>query len=143
LWKYKITEIDTVVSRIKQDDDIHHLHKEGFDNLLDGFNEFITENDVTYDNGFGYFNIYSTVAVESTDIIRTARSFYGNDWFSDIVVSSEETMWYEKVYFDLYKLIFFHKLSNVINLILGTSTIRIFSTRLTTANKSCFSAMVR
>ena len=99
------------VSQIKQDDDIHHLHKEGFDNLLDGFNEFITENDVTYDNEFGYFKIYSTVAVESTDIIRTAGSFYGNDWFSDIVVSSEETTWYGKVYFDfyLYKLILFQK----------------------------------
>jgi hypothetical protein len=98
LWTYKITEIDTAVSQIKQEDDIHRLHKEGFDNLLDGFDEFITENVVTYDNEFGYFKIYSTVAVELTDIIRTAGSFYGNDWFSDIVVSSEETMWYGKVY---------------------------------------------
>src|ERR1043165_8217264 len=116
LWTYKITEIDTGVFQIKQDNDIHHLHKEGFNNLLDGFDEFITENVVTFDNEFGYFKIYSTVAIESTDIIRTAGSFYGNDWFSDIVVSSEETMWYGKVYFDLNlcKLILFHKLSNVI-----------------------------
>ena len=116
MWTYKITEIDTAVSQIKQDDDIHRLHKEGFDNLLDGFDEFITENVVTFNNEFGYFKIYSTVAVESTDIIRTAGSFYGNDWFSNIVVSSKETMWYGKVYFDLdlCKLILFHKLSNVI-----------------------------
>lgn len=120
MWTYKITEINTAVSQIKlQDDDIHHLYKEGFDNLLDGFDEFITENDVTYDNEFGYFKIYSTVIVESTDIIRTTGSFYGNDWFSDIVVVSEEieeteeTMWYGKVYFDLYlyKLILFRKFS--------------------------------
>ena len=104
------------VFQIKQDDDIHRLHKEGFDNLLDGFDEFITENVVTFDNEFGYFKIYSTIAVESTDIIWIAGSFYGNDWFSDIVVSSEETMWYGKVYFnfDFCKFIFFYKLFNVI-----------------------------
>lgn len=99
-----------VVSQIKQDNNIHHLHKEGFDNLINGFNEFISENDITYDKKFGYFKIYSTAAVESTDIIRTAGNFHGNDWFSDIAVSSEETMWYRKVYFDLYlyKLILFY-----------------------------------
>ena len=53
--------------------------------------EFVTENDLTCDDEFGYFKIYSSVAVESTDIIRTAGSFYGNEWFSDVVVSSEET----------------------------------------------------
>ncbi|PKC01832.1 hypothetical protein RhiirA5_455552 [Rhizophagus irregularis] len=112
------------VSQIKQDDDIHHLYKEGFDNLLNGFDEFIMENDVIYDNEFGYFKIYSTVAVESTDIIRTTESFYGNDWFSDIVVfSSEETekteetsMWYGKA---LLLLEFFPQdLSEPINLVL-------------------------
>ena len=96
------------VFQIKQDDDIHHLHKEGFDNLLDGFDEFITENVVTFNNEFGYFKIYSTVAVELTDIIRTVGSFYGNDWFSDIIVSSEETMWYRKVYLSLLITIFYY-----------------------------------
>lgn len=102
MWKYKITDINTVISQIEQDNDIHRLHKEGFNNLLDGFNEFITENNITYDNEFGYFQIYSSVAIESTDIIRTAKNFYGNDWFSDVAVVSSEEMWYGKVYSNFY-----------------------------------------
>ena len=82
-----------------QDSEVHCLHKEGFDNLLDGFDEFIMVNNLTYNDELGYFKIYSSVAVESTDIIRTAKKFYGNDWFSDVTaVSSEETMWYRKVH---------------------------------------------
>jgi hypothetical protein len=58
----------------------------------------LTVNNLTHDGKSGYFKIYSSVAVESTDIIRTAGSFYGNEWFSDVVVSSEEANWYGKVY---------------------------------------------
>jgi hypothetical protein len=58
----------------------------------------LTENNVNYDDEFGHLKIYSSVAVESTDIVRTAASFYGNEWFSDVIVSSEETDWYGKVY---------------------------------------------
>jgi hypothetical protein len=117
-------------SQIKQDVDIHHLYKEGFDNLHAGLDEFVTENDLTCDDEFGYFKIYSSVAVESTDIIRTAGSFYGNEWFSDVVVSSEETEWYGKVqYIDKYLLIFIMiiKIYNILNLFLGAFIIGIFS----------------
>lgn len=58
----------------------------------------MTENNLTHDDESEYFKIYSSVAVESTDIIRMAGSFYDNEWFSDVVVSSEETDWYGKVY---------------------------------------------
>ena len=97
LWKCNINEIEELNSQIQQNNDIHHLHKEGFDNLLAGFNEFITENNTTYDDEFGYFEIYSSVAVESTDIIRTAGNFYGNEWFSNVAIFSEDTIWYGKV----------------------------------------------
>ena len=97
MWEFNVNEIETKSSQIKQDDDIHHLYKEGFDNLCAGFDEFLTENNLTYDDESGYFKIYSSVAVESTDIVRTAGKFYGNEWFSDVVVSSEETNWYGKV----------------------------------------------
>ena len=61
------------------------------------------ENEVTYDKNIAYFKVYSSASVESTDIIRATGSFHGNEWFSDvIVVSSEETMWYGKVYFNIY-----------------------------------------
>ena len=98
LWEFNVNEIETKVSQINQDIDIHHLYKEGFDNLHAGFEEFLTENDINYDDQSGYFKIYSSIAVESTDIVRTAASFYGNEWFSNVIVSSEETDWYGKVY---------------------------------------------
>jgi hypothetical protein len=98
LWEFKATEINIKCSQIAQDDDVHHLHKEGFENLRVGLNEFLMENEIIYDTDSGYFKIYSSVAVESTDIIRTAKEFYGNEWFSNVVVSSEETNWYGKVY---------------------------------------------
>jgi hypothetical protein len=63
----------------------------------------LSENEVSYDTEFGYFVIYSSVAIESTDIIRTAGKFHGNEWFSNVVVSSEEAEWYGKVYLNLYK----------------------------------------
>ncbi|CAI2198109.1 10464_t:CDS:2, partial [Funneliformis geosporum] len=52
--------IESKVSQIKQDDDIHHLYKEGFDNLC------------------------------------AAGNFHNYEWFSNVVVSSEENDWYRK-----------------------------------------------
>lgn len=125
LWEFNVSEIESKVSQIKQNDDIHRLYKEGFDNLRAGFEEFLTENNITYDDKSGYFKIYSSVAVESTDIIRTAGNFYGNEWFSNVVVSSEEDDWYGKVlYIDIYFMIFINEdfsvsytMFNIINLI--------------------------
>ena len=97
LWGFNVSEIEMYIYQITQDNDIHHLYKEGFANLRAGFDEFLTENNLTFDDEFGYFKIYSSVAVESTDIIRTAGKFYGHEWFSDVAVSSEETNWYGKV----------------------------------------------
>ena len=103
LWELNVSEIESKGSQIKQDDDIHRLYKEGFDNLRAGFEEFLTENNITYDGESGYFKIYSSVAIKSTDIIRTAGNFYGNEWFSNVVVTSEETNWYGKVlYINLF-----------------------------------------
>jgi len=124
LWEFNVSEIESKTSQITQDNDIHHLYKEGFNNLRAGFEEFLIENEINYDsNESGYFNIYSNVADESTDIIRTAGNFYGREWFSDVVVSSEETEWYGKVsicfliFIIIYSVIKFSKLYNVINLI--------------------------
>ena len=98
LWEFNVSEIESKTSQITQDNDIHHLYKEGFNNLRTGFEEFLIENEINYDsNESGYFKIYLNVAVESTDIIRTAGNFYGREWFSNVVVSSEETEWYGKV----------------------------------------------
>lgn len=97
LWEFKFTKIELKVSQIGQDNDINSLHKEGFENFRIELEEFLTENAVNYDENFGYFKVYSSASVESTDIIRTSGSYYGNEWFSDVAVSSEETEWYGKV----------------------------------------------
>jgi len=56
------------------------------------------ENEVIYNKNFGYFKVYLSTSVESTDIIQTSNNFYGREWFSDVSVSSpEETEWYGKV----------------------------------------------
>jgi len=101
LWEFNVDEIETKCSQINQDNSIHHLHKEDFNNLRVGFKEFLIENDLTHDNT-RYFKIYSSIAVESTNIIRTSGSFYGNEWFSDVSITSEETVWYGKVYIYIY-----------------------------------------
>lgn len=97
LWEFNISKIETQSSQITQDNDIHHLYKEGFANLRADFDKFLTENNLTFDDEFGCFKIYLSVAVESTDIIRTAEKFYGHEWFSDVTVSSEETTWFGKI----------------------------------------------
>lgn len=120
LWEFKFTEIESKTSQIMRDNGINPLYKEGFENFRAGLEEFLTENGVAIDENLGHFKMYSSVSVESTDIIRTSGSFYGNEWFSDVAVSSEETMWYGKVIFNLYhhKLnSTFHMLYNVIYLI--------------------------
>jgi hypothetical protein len=53
LCEFNATEIETKGSQIKQDNDIHHLYKEGFDNLRAGFKEFLTENNLTFDDKLG------------------------------------------------------------------------------------------
>src|SRR4051794_31280087 len=55
------------------------------------------KNKVIYNKNFGYFKVYSSTSVESTDIIRISRNYYGKEWFSDVIVSSEDSDWYEKV----------------------------------------------
>ena len=97
LWEFNVAEIEINCFQINKEDGIYHLHKEGFNNLRVSFEEFLTENNLNHDNT-GYFKIYSSVAVESTDIIQTSESFYGNEWFSNVSITSEETVWYEKIY---------------------------------------------
>ncbi|RIA97605.1 hypothetical protein C1645_813846 [Glomus cerebriforme] len=53
----------------QQDDNIHYLYKEGFNNLNANFEEYLTENNITYNDKSGYFKIYSSVAIASTNII--------------------------------------------------------------------------
>jgi len=98
LWNFSVNGIDNERSKINDDNNINHLYKEGFDNLHEGFKEFLAENEVSYDTETGYFNIYSSVAVESTNIIRTDGKFHGKEWFSDVAVSSEDLEWYGKVF---------------------------------------------
>ena len=102
LWELNVNEIESKAFQIKQDDNIHYLYKEGFDNFRADFEEFLTENNITYDDESGYFKIYSSVAVESTDIIRTAGNFYGNEWFSNVIVFSKKTIGMKRYCISIY-----------------------------------------
>jgi len=114
LWEFNVAEIETNCSQINKEDGIYRLHKEGFNNLRVGFEEFLTKNNLNYNNT-GYFKIYSSVAVESTDIIRTSGSFYGNEWFSNVSITSEETVWYGKVYIYIYIFFLIFIIESIIN----------------------------
>jgi hypothetical protein len=94
------------------------------------------ENEVIYDKKFGYFKVYSSTSVESTDIIRTSGNYYGKEWFSDVVVSSEDSDWYGKVVLISFLIFIIIKFmfSSYITLLtefnfLGTSIIGIFYRR--------------
>jgi len=124
LWEFSFSEIESKILQITQNDDINPLHKKGFENFCEGLNEFLTENKVKFDEESSYFRFYSSASVESTDIIRTSGSFYGNEWFSDVAISVTETMWYRKVIFLIFiiiKLNPFRKLYNDIYLIFRRS----------------------
>jgi hypothetical protein len=77
-WKFNIDEIETKYSQMNQDNGIHHLYKEGFNNLYASFKEFLIENDLTHDNT-KYFKIYSNITIKSIDIIQILGSFYSNE----------------------------------------------------------------
>src|SRR5256885_10190043 len=91
LWEFKFTEIDLKVLQIMQNDNINPLHKEGFENFRVGLEEFLMENEVIYNKNFRYFKVYLSTSVKSTDIIQTSRNYYEKEWFSDVVVSSEDS----------------------------------------------------
>ena len=77
--EFKFTEIDLKVSQIMQDNNINSLYKEGFENFWVGLEEFLMENEVIYDKNFRYFKVYLSTFVESTDIIRTSKNYYGKE----------------------------------------------------------------
>ena len=59
-----------------QDNNINSLYKEGFKNFWVDLEEFLMENKVIYDKNFGYFKVYLSISVESTDIIQTSENYY-------------------------------------------------------------------
>ena len=98
LWTFRFTKIELITLQITQNNDINPLYKEGFKNFCAGLQEFLTKNKITIDENFGHFKMYSSTSVESIDIIWISESFYGNEWFSDIAVFAEKTIWYKKVH---------------------------------------------
>lgn len=98
MWEFKVSDIEKKNRSNKRNPDVHQLHKEGFENLRAGLEEFIQENDVTLDDDHAFFKVYASAIVGSTDIIRATASFYKNECFSDVAVSVEGgVVWYGKV----------------------------------------------
>lgn len=98
MWEFKVSDIEKQSRSNKRNPGVHQLHKEGFENLRAGLEEFIQENDITLDDDYAFFKVYASAIVGSTDIIRATASFYKNECFNDVSVSVEGgVVWYGKV----------------------------------------------
>ena len=82
----------------KNQDNIDPIQIEGFQNVLTGLDEFFEEESTmsVYDDS--RIEVFSSAALESTDIIRASPSFHGKPIFSNVIVSAERDMnWYSLV----------------------------------------------
>jgi hypothetical protein len=99
----KLTEIDVFLQSHRRN--LHHLQIEGYRNLLNGLDEFFEEesnlsNISIHDDS--RIETFTSVALESTDIVHATSSFHGKEMFSDVIVSAKneegnEVNWYSRV----------------------------------------------
>ena len=84
---------------------LHHLQIEEYSNLLNGLNEFFEEesnlSNISIHND-SRIETFTSVALESTDIVHATSSFHGKEMFSDVIVSTKdekgnEVNWYGRV----------------------------------------------
>jgi hypothetical protein len=103
LHMLKLTEIDVFLQSHRRN--LHHLQIEGYRNLLNGLDEFFEEesnlsNISIHDDS--RIETFTSVALESTDIVHATSSFHGKEMFSDVIVSAKneegnEVNWYSRV----------------------------------------------
>ena len=99
----KLTEIDEFL--LSHRSNLHQLQIEGYRNLLNGLDEFFEEesnlsNISIHDNN--RIETFTSIALESTDIVHATSSFHGKEMFSDVIVSAKdkegnEVNWYGRV----------------------------------------------
>ena len=81
---------------------LHHLQIKGYHNLLSDLAEFFEEESdgSIYDDH--QIKAFSSVALESTDIVRATSNFHGKSMFSNVIISTNdeggnEVNWYGQV----------------------------------------------
>jgi hypothetical protein len=82
------------------------LQAEGFQNLLTGLDDFFeVESTVSLDED-NRIEIFSSVSLESTDIIRTTSNFHGKPMFSNVTVSAPDNQGNELNWYGLVSISF-------------------------------------
>ena len=78
---------------------MHPFQIEGLRNLVIGLDDFFEEESNMSIHNDHRVETYSSVALESTDIVRVTGQFHGKLMFSNVIVSADgaegnETIWY-------------------------------------------------
>jgi hypothetical protein len=77
---------------------LNPLQIEGFHSLLIGLDEFFDDESNAFINDDHRLELFSSAALESTDIIRASSNFHGSPSFSNVIISgiyeNEEVNWY-------------------------------------------------
>ena len=82
----------------KNQDNIDPIQIEGFQNVLTGLDEFFEEESTMSVHDDSRIEVFSSAALESTDIIRASPSFHEKPMFSNVIVSAKRDMnWYSLV----------------------------------------------
>ena len=82
------------------------LQAEGFQNLLTGLDDFFeVESTVSLDED-NRIEIFSSVSLESTDIIRATSNFHGKPMFSNVTVSAPDNQGNELNWYGLVSISF-------------------------------------
>jgi hypothetical protein len=100
LHTLKLMEIDEFLLAHKSN--LHHLQIEGYRNLLSGLAEFFEDESDGSIHDDHQIKAFSSVALESTDIVRATSNFHGKSMFSNVIISANdeggnEVNWYGQV----------------------------------------------
>ena len=86
MWSLNLEGLDDFLEKNKNN--LDPLQVEGFQNLLTGLDEFFDEESIMSIDEDNRIEIFSSVSLESMDIICAMSSFHGAPMFSNVIVSS-------------------------------------------------------
>ena len=97
LWTFNLENIDNFLQN--RGKNLHPFQIEGLRNLVIGLDDFFEEESNMSIHDDHRVEAYSSIALESTDIVRATGQFHGEPMFSNVIVSAKdaegnETSWY-------------------------------------------------
>jgi len=97
LWTFNLENIDDFLQ--DREKNLHPLQIEELRNLVVGLNDFFEEESNMSIHDDHRVETYSSVALESTDILHATGQFHGKPMFSNVIVSAKDaegnkTVWY-------------------------------------------------